>query len=380
MSGPATGGSCACDVLIVGGGFYGLNLAEYSAARFPRVILCERSAELMQRASFSNQARVHNGYHYPRSILTAVRSRVNFRRFVEEFQPAIDSTYECLYAVGRRFSKVSARQFYESVRRIGAAIGPASLASKRLFDPAYVEDVFLTEESAFNSTILREIMAERVRRAGVEVSLGTTVHSVRAGAGNRVQVEIERDGVRETVTADRVFCCAYAQLNGPGCEGGIAPIHLKHEITEVALVEPPGQLRGLGVTIMDGPFFSLMPFPARGLHALYHVRHSPHAHWYDGNAPWHPAYERLVSAEKRTAFPFMVRDSASYVPAVADCLHRDSLWEVRTVLPRSETDDSRPILFKPHFGIPNYHLIMGGKIDNVYDVLDVIGQTPNLWN
>ncbi len=369
-----------CDVLIIGGGFYGLNLAEYSAARFSRVILCECSADLMQRASFSNQARVHNGYHYPRSILTAVRSRVNFRRFVEEFQPAIDGTYECLYAVGRRFSKVSARQFYESVRRIGAAIGPASAASKSLFDPAYVEDVFLTEECAFNSTILRGIMAERVRRAGVDVSLETTVHAVSAANGNQVRVEIERGGKREVVTAGRVFCCTYAQLNGPGVEGGIAPIHLKHEITEVALVQPPEQLRGLGVTIMDGPFFSLMPFPARGLHALYHVRHSPHAHWYDGDSCYRPAYERLAAAEKRTAFPFMVRDSARYVPAVADCLHRESLWEVRTVLPRSETDDSRPILFKPHFGMRNYHLVMGGKIDNVYDVLDVVGQTPDLWN
>jgi hypothetical protein len=28
----------------------------------------------------------------------------------------------------------------------------------------------------------------------------------------------------------------------------------------------------------------------------------------------------------------------------------------------------------------NYHLVMGGKIDNVYDVLDVVGQTPDLWN
>ena len=29
-------------------------------------------ADLMQRASYANQARVHNGYHYPRSLLTAL--------------------------------------------------------------------------------------------------------------------------------------------------------------------------------------------------------------------------------------------------------------------------------------------------------------------
>src|ERR1700704_4234363 len=102
------------DALIVGGGFYGLYLAEFLAARFPGVLLCERGAELMQRASYANQARVHNGYHYPRSVLTALRSRVNFPRFVAEFRPAIDDSFEKVYAVGRRFSKVTADQFYRN--------------------------------------------------------------------------------------------------------------------------------------------------------------------------------------------------------------------------------------------------------------------------
>jgi hypothetical protein len=161
--------------------------------------------------------------------------------------------------------------------------------------------------------------------------------------------------------------------------GGLPAVTLKHEIVEIALVEPPEPLLKMGVTIMDGPFFSLMPFPAKSLHALYHVRYSPHAHWYDGAAPYLPAYERLESAEKRTAFLHMARDAARYVPLVAECRLRESLWTVRTVLPLSETDDSRPILFKPNFGIPNYHLVMGGKIDNVYDIIDVVSRTfPDL--
>ena len=70
----------------------------------------------------------------------------------------------------------------------------------------------------------------------------------------------------------------------------------------------------------------------------------------------------------------MVRDAARYLPALADCRYRDSLWEVKTVLPRSEVDDSRPILFRPDHGIPNYHVVMGGKIDNVYDVADELAK------
>jgi hypothetical protein len=140
----------------------------------------------------------------------------------------------------------------------------------------------------------------------------------------------------------------------------------------MALIEAPPSLAGLGVTVMDGPFFSCMPFPPRRLHTLSHVRYTPHGHWYDGlpGEPHTPAYGVFDGADRRTAFPHMIRDAARYLPALAGCRYRDSLWEVKTVLPRSETDDSRPILFRPDHGIPNYHVVMGGKIDNVYDVAD----------
>jgi hypothetical protein len=70
----------------------------------------------------------------------------------------------------------------------------------------------------------------------------------------------------------------------------------------------------------------------------------------------------------------MVRDAARFLPELAKCEYRYSLWEVKTVLPRSESDDSRPILFRPHHGIANYHVVMGGKIDNVYDVADELAK------
>lgn len=364
----------AVDALILGGGFYGLYLAEFLAAHLGRVMLCEREAQLMRRASYANQARVHNGYHYPRSVLTALRSRVNFPRFVSEFHPAIDDTFEKVYAVARRSSKVTAEQFFNSMKRIGAPIQPAPKRITALFDSSYIEAVFLVQECAFNATLLCDLMAERARRAGVDVRVGTTIRAVRTAEKEAIHAEIEGPNGRTSVVASHLFCCGYSQLNALGAASGLLRIPLKHELTEMALVEVPDQLRELGVTVMDGPFFSVMPFPPRQMHTLSHVRYTPHAQWYDGDGDYQPAYDVFDQAAKRTSFAHMVRDAARYVPSAARCVYRDSLWEVKTVLPRSETDDSRPILFKPHFGLRNYHLVMGGKIDNVYDIADEIGQ------
>src|SRR5690606_8596617 len=82
-------------------------------------------------------------------------------------------------------------------------------------------------------------------------------------------------------SAPYIFNCTYAGLNTVRGDFTGADTPLKHELTEMALVDVPEPLRGLGITVMDGPFFSLMPFPSRGLHTLSHVRYTPHCSWQD---------------------------------------------------------------------------------------------------
>ena len=45
------------DILVIGGGFFGLNIAHHFASKGFAVLLCERERECMQRASYVNQAR-----------------------------------------------------------------------------------------------------------------------------------------------------------------------------------------------------------------------------------------------------------------------------------------------------------------------------------
>ncbi|KAI3593288.1 D amino acid oxidase (DAO) family [Cupriavidus sp. U2] len=66
----------------------------------------------------------------------------------------------------------------------------------------------------------------------------------------------------------------------------------------------------------------------------------------------------------------MIRDTARYVPLVAKSRYVDSLFEVKTVLQKNEADDGRPILFEKHETLPGCYSILGGKIDNIYDVIE----------
>ncbi len=82
------------DAVVIGGGFFGCQLSLYLKQYMKAILILEKESDLLQRASFANQARVHNGYHYPRSILTALRSRVNFPQFVNEYRECIASNFD----------------------------------------------------------------------------------------------------------------------------------------------------------------------------------------------------------------------------------------------------------------------------------------------
>ena len=73
------------DRIIIGAGLYGLYAARFCGKRGEKVLVLEYDQAPFERATYINQARVHMGYHYPRSLTTAVKSAGYFRRFVEDF-------------------------------------------------------------------------------------------------------------------------------------------------------------------------------------------------------------------------------------------------------------------------------------------------------
>jgi glycine/D-amino acid oxidase-like deaminating enzyme len=361
------------DVAIIGGGFYGCVLAEHlRRERGLRVLLIERDADILQRASLVNQARVHGGYHYPRSILTGVRSRANFQRFVDDFADAIFDRFDKYYAIARRGSNVTAAQFELFCHRIGAPIRPAPDRVREWFDPQLIENVFEVQEYAFDATLLATQLRDQLARAGVELALQSEVERVEPGEGNTLAVTCLRANERRSVSVRQVFNCTYSRINKVLTESGRPPLPLKHELTEMALVDVPDELKGVGITVMCGPFFSLMPFPSRGFHSLSHVRYTPHCEWHDDpDSVYQDPQTLFDTLSRRSRAASMQKDAERYVPLVGGCRYVDSLWEVKTVLPRSEVDDSRPILMVRDESMPNLVSIMGSKVDNVYDMLDM---------
>jgi glycine/D-amino acid oxidase-like deaminating enzyme len=230
-----------------------------------------------------------------------------------------------------------------------------------------VETVFEVDEVAFDATLLRRKLERRLQAGGVTVHLGERVSRI---SPSRFGVSVETE-TGLVVDADKVVNCTYSGLNHMEQPGSSVVAGLKHELTEVTLVRVPPELENLGVTVMDGPFFSLFPFPPRQLHTLTHVRHTPHAAWAeeDGGAP--DPYDVLADAPRTSRFPAMVRDASRFLPLLAGLEHEGSLFEIKTVPANRELDDARPILLRRD-AVGRALSVLGSKIDNIYDVIPEI--------
>ncbi len=186
-----------------------------------------------------------------------------------------------LYAIARHSTKVDARRFLRMYEAMNAPIERAKPQERALFSSETIENVFVCRERAFDYSVLRDTLLAQIADLPVTFVLETQVTSVARAPGGGLEATLS-DGLR--IGATEIFNVTYSGLNtlADGADFGRLP--LKHELVEIALVAPPPALANLGITVMDGPFFSCMPFPSAGLHSLTHVRYTPHFSWTDAQS------------------------------------------------------------------------------------------------
>lgn len=361
--------------VVIGGGFFGCAVAIYLAKErgFDQVSIVERENRLLSRASLYNQARVHGGYHYPRDHLTARRSRITRDWFRKGFPDAIQESVTSIYALAAQGSQVNTATFVKRMERAGAKLAEPTDAVNSLFNQRRIAAVFQVEEDVFDANVLRGLVQREISDLGIKVEFESNVVGLEAGKG--IEVRVEDGGNHERrLTADYVFNCTYAGLNkvARGVADPVVEEKLKHEVAELLLVSVPEQIEGLAITVMDGPFFSLMPYPPLKSYSLSHVRYTPRESWIDD--PSIDPYQKLSRTEFDGRSYRMLKDASQFVPLLSGCAVTGSFRELKTVLVHNEVNDGRPILLERSLRIPGLFSILGGKIDNVFDVFEFLSR------
>lgn len=368
------------DYIVIGAGFYGLYAARYLGRKGKRVIVLEKDNNAFARASYINQARVHMGYHYPRSITTAVKSRNYFERFSSEFRECVNSEFEQIYAISKNYSWTSAREFRKFCEDAGILCDEVD--AEKFFWHGLCEGAFVTREYSYDAKLLKDMLLREIYEIGlVDLAYGTHLTEI-VESGDEW---IVRCGERAFYQAACIVNCSYAGVNEIHALCGFEPFRIKYEKCEIILCSTNLALRNTGITVMDGPFFSVMPFGKTGLHSLTSVNFTPHeTSYYDL-----PRFTCQELCECRpcdiyncnecdykpdTAWGYMKKLVDKYMNDRYKLEYEKSLYVIKPILQTSEVDDSRPTLIRELKRKPRFISVLSGKINTVYDLEDVLGE------
>ena len=375
------------DKIIIGAGLYGLYAADFCAKRGERVLVLEYDAQPFMRATYINQARVHMGYHYPRSYATAIKSAHYFNRFNEDFGFCVHETFDQIYATSSRFSWTDAVQFQQFCDN--ADILCESVNPGRYFQEGMCDGAFLTQEYTYDAIILRDYFLEKLRGHGDRVTMicGARISRIteEMGGVNIVLSDGERYQTRYLLNA--TYASTNQLLAQMDRSSVYTPIRIKYELCEIILCEVTENFKGAGITVMDGPFFSIMPFGKTGYHSLTSVTFTPHVTSYE-DLPHFSCQERCggictplqlancndCPARPESAWPYMSQMARKYMRDTYGFSYVKSLFSMKPILQASEIDDSRPTVVRCMSDEPKIVSVLSGKINTVYDLDEVLQQ------
>ncbi len=372
------------DFVIIGGGIFGVYAAIYLARRRQRVCLIEKEVELMQKASIVNQARLHSGYHYPRSVSTALMSDENKARFTEEHRDFIHFNFEQFYAIDGYNSFTDGGQFERFCEFIGIPCKRVDQHPFINFDR--IEGLYATQEFSFDPVLISQFYRSKLKEfQNIRLYLQTKpIQADAVGDGWRIKTQNLSNGQTTVIDCRQVINATYAGSNAINNLFGLRNLNLMHEISEIVLVSSPQLKDRFGLTVMDGPFASLMPYGNSGLLSLSSVAYTHHKISYDpqpdfecqrrqpdckphflSNCNYCPA--RPVSNHKK-----MMAQIRQYLDESVDLNYFDSLFTIKSKLLANYIDDGRPTEIAVLNENPRFYCIFAGKINSIYEIEKVV--------
>ena len=372
------------DYVVIGGGIFGCYAALHLAGRGAKVAILEKEARLFQKASLVNQARLHSGYHYPRSVATAAMSDEHKARFTEEHRPFVNQSFEKFYAIDRYGSFTDGPQFERFCEFLD--IPCERVTEHPLFNLERLEALYRTEEYSFDPVLLGNYYREKVENtSGITVFKNAQIQQSEA-IGNEWAIDVKPSTLNPQpstliLSTSTVINATYAATNAINHLFGVNDLALSHEISEIAFVSSP-QFGQRGLTVMDGPFGSIMPYGLSGLLSLSSVAYTHHKISFDALPtfdcqmpeidprcrPEAPGICTDCPRRPVSNAPKMLAQMQQYFADNVQFAHLFSYYTIKSKLKASHIDDGRPTEISLLRESPRFYCLFAGKINSIYEV------------
>ena len=307
-----------------------------------KVLILEVENTYFNRGSYINQARLHNGYHYPRSYSTASKSAKYFDRFYNDFKEGINDNFKKVYAVAADYSWANGEQFKKFCDNLNLLCD--EIPKENFFNPHTIDKAFLTKEYSFDAKKIGDKLYRELRALGCNFKFEAKITSIKKEKDIFI-VQLE-DG--SEYFTPFILNATYAGINKIHDLLGFEYLPIKYEFCEVILCEVSDNIKN----------DHLPPYDCSGdekLHTKEHRKGCIHCGIYP-----------------ETAFQEMVQTAKKYLSEDIEIKYVKSLFTIKPILVASEIDDSRPTIIRQYSQNPDFYTVFSGKINTMYDLDEIL--------
>lgn len=314
-------------IRILGAGWYGCHLASALLRDGHQVEVHESKDRIFAGASGSIPARLHLGFHYPRSRITRAACQDHSEAFMAAYGHLTHGVPINIYAIASDHSLVDFDQYRQTLL---GEVEFVTIARPEEYGLRNVEGALLTGE--------RHILTQKAK-AHFERELGGHIFYN------------QTPGLLDDPNFDLTIDCTFCANEASGVD--------RYEPCLVLLMEGPVDT---AVTIMDGPFGSLYPWDEeQNLCSLSSALWTPFSktirHYDEALA----VLARATAEEIRERAVGMIDQMAGFYPAIADYQMVDAKLSIRA-MPLSGADTR--LVDVVQLG-PRVLRVRAGKIDAV---------------
>lgn len=318
------------EIFIIGGGIFGLTASIVLGEAGFKVTVIEKEFDLMKGASLVNQNRIHYGFHYPRSITTCQEALKGLNSFSQYFGKSINGNFEKYYAISKENSKVTSDEFYKFSKSLDLHI-EEKWPDQGILNWKKIDSCWITKEPIFDYHVLKSLAIERIVKCkNIQIFRNCKVTGL---DGDKI---ILSNGYKKKYGV--LVNATYSDISEILNVVGINPMSGKFQLCVLPILKSKSSLANFGVTVMDGPFCSLMPKGfEKDFFILYHVIHSVNQENIGfTKGDWLP----IIGSPEHD----IINRSVEYFPILKKMSLYDSWITTRIVLPNQEIEDSRPTM------------------------------------
>ena len=257
------------NILIVGAGIHGCFLAKYLSDYDLNIHVIEKNKDICLGSSNATHNRANRGFHYPRSAETTNECKTaykyferNYNKFLKKFQ-----SYYCI----EKKSKTSFKKYIDFFKKNNLSF--KIIKESKYLNKENLEGVIRAEEGCYNHIKIKKMLKKKLINKRINMVYNFDISEIYSKNG-KINLISKKNKIF-TKKIDLIINTTYDNSNVI-LKKFISNAKLekyKHQLTEVVRIKCKNKYPG--ITIMDGPYATIMPHVGKkNEYLLYDVTNS----------------------------------------------------------------------------------------------------------